>query len=153
MPHEAPQRAVSRPPSAAQHGRGPQRRYRLVLRPAGPGRAVGGWYDQASAINLPSIGARVLPHRLGVARPERDRGGTRRSNPSRALISLLLTLGLAVLFLPAGALAGPPKPPASSCLGTDACTGNTGGLGANACVGDLACFNNAGSVAKDACHG
>src|SRR5262245_44151343 len=109
MPHEAPQRAVSRPPPAARHGRVPQRRYRLVLRPAGPGRAVGGWYDQASAINLPSIGARVLPHRLGVARPERDRGGPRMSNPSRALIALLLTLGLAVLFLPTRALAGPAR--------------------------------------------
>src|SRR5215470_16893563 len=74
------------------------------------------------------------------------------AHQSRALIALLLTVGLVVLFLPAPALAGPPKPPAGSCLGTDACTGNTGGLQTNACVGAHACFFNSGSVNIDACH-
>src|SRR5215510_12417944 len=45
----------------------------------------------------------------------------RMARQSRALIALLLTLGLAVLLLPSVALAAPPVPPAGSCMGTDAC--------------------------------
>ena len=74
------------------------------------------------------------------------------TNPSRALIALLLTIGLAVLLLPSGALAAPPAPPAGSRLGPDACYGNTGGLQTDACVGDLACFNNSGNINRSACR-
>src|SRR5215813_6327448 len=89
-----------------------------------------------------------MPRRGQAERPRRPR----MAHQSRALIALLLTIGLVVLLLPSVALAGPPKPPAGSCIGTDACAGNTGGLGTNACVGIHACFTNAGSIAKDACH-
>src|SRR5262245_61796628 len=87
------------------------------------------------------------PPRLGAARPS-GRRRPRTAHQSRALIALLLTIGLVVLFLPSVALAGPLKPPAGSCIGTDPCTGNTGSLQTNACVGDFACFFNTGSINK-----
>ena len=71
------------------------------------------------------------------------------AHQSRALIALLLTLGLVALLLPSVALAAPP---AGSCIGVDACTGNTGSLQTDACVGEHACFNNAGSINKKACQ-
>src|SRR5262245_57836511 len=67
----------------------------------------------------------------------------------RALIALLLTLGLAVVLLPAVALA---VPPADSCMGFEACEGNTGGLQPGACIGFHACLDNSGNINENACH-
>src|SRR5262245_44208580 len=88
-----------------------------------------------------------------VSAPQAEREEARMSRPSRTLIALPPTLCLAVLPLPPVASAGPPKPPAGSCVGVDACTGNTGGLGTNACVGDRACFDNSGNINQNACNG
>lgn len=41
----------------------------------------------------------------------------------------------------------------SSCVGQDACTGNTGIIGCNSCIGDRACFDNSNDVGEISCIG
>src|SRR5262249_9652016 len=72
------------------------------------------------------------PHGSSVPRPDRPAAHPRPRCPA-----------------PAVALAAPP---AGSCIGVDACTGNTGSLQTDACVGARACLNNAGSINKKACQ-
>ena len=70
------------------------------------------------------------------------------SSGLRIVIAALLGFS-AFLLLPSISQAAPP---AGACIGTDACTGNTGGLQVNACVGERACFDNSGNINKNACH-
>jgi hypothetical protein len=62
---------------------------------------------------------------------------------------VLLALGL--LLLPAAAWAQTVGQ--GSCVGQDACTGNTGPVGHAACNGDFACADNIGSVGDGSCIG
>src|SRR5690242_10269886 len=41
----------------------------------------------------------------------------------------------------------------NSCVGQDACTGNTGAVGNGSCNGIEACFNSTGNVKNNSCNG
>jgi hypothetical protein len=90
--------------------------------------AVAPWTDPLSP--LPHLGARQW-------RWWRGRAG------------VLLALGL--LLLPAAAWAQTVGQ--GSCVGEDACTGNTGAVGNAACIGDFACEGNTGTVGHGSCVG
>src|SRR5262245_14119905 len=68
----------------------------------------------------------------------------------RVRVPLVALLGLlaALLLLPWDAPAGPDL----NCIGTDACTGNTGTIAEGACIGDESCRNNSGQIRKRACQ-
>ena len=76
--------------------------------------------------------------------------GLSRNGKQGGRLATRLGLALGPLLLPAPALAKVGK---GSCVGTDACTGNTGNIKNRACVGDFACLFNSGAVGNHACVG
>src|SRR5688500_1877739 len=62
-----------------------------------------------------------------------------------------LALALALLLLSAGVWAQTVGK--GSCVGEDACEGNTGPVGNASCLGDEACFDNSGPIRNNACLG
>ena len=69
------------------------------------------------------------------------------SDRVRSLIVAFLTLTAVLVFLPTVVQAGVPN-----CVGTDACSFNTGDIGEGACMGTVSCFANSGDIAKNGCH-
>src|SRR5262245_7601329 len=73
----------------------------------------------------------------------------RRLRWRRGIAESLLLLGLMLLPAPTEAQ----QVGQDSCVGSNACTGNTGSVGDDACRGDQACISNQSAVGDDACRG
>jgi hypothetical protein len=71
------------------------------------------------------------------------------SDRCRSSIVAVLGLVAVLLLLPSVAPAGPDP----NCLGSNACTNNTGIIGEGACMGTDSCRNNSGDIRKRACQG
>src|SRR5262249_47723497 len=82
-----------------------------------------------------------------VSAPQSRAKGDRMSNRVRIGVVALLSLLFVLLPLSVPEAA----PPAGACIGTDACTGNTGGLQPGPCVGGSAWLDNSGHIHKNAC--